>query len=186
MSGEAFAVDSLWTTFFMRLQPIQTWSDFYLWERFLTEHIEARSIIEIGTGGGGASIFLLMQAIDRGMSFDTFDQFEAPAWKLSPLCSMLGLQDHFHVGDVWGASGDVIRQIIADPARHPLVLFCDGGNKPREYREFGALLLPGDLIVVHDWMNEFGPLDMKPVAVDEWRVSECAALKSMTRFMVKK
>jgi hypothetical protein len=182
---EAYNTQSLWTCFFMGLQPIQNWDDFYLWDRFLMDRPEIRSVIEIGTGGGGASLFLLMQSIARGFTFDTFDQFAAPAWILSPLAKRLELEKHFHVGDVWIAQKAEIHRLIGDPANHPMVLFCDGGDKPREFKEFGGLLHAGDYIVVHDWMNEFGPVDMKAVAVTELLIAECDGLRSMTRFMVK-
>ena len=47
------------------------------------------------------------------------------------------------------------------------VLFCDGGNKVREFKTFAPHLKKGDIIAVHDWMTEIFPENTQDFAVKE-------------------
>lgn len=38
----------------------------------------------------------------------------------------------------------------------PALLFCDGGNKPRELKLYAPLIRPGDILMGHDYHNEYG------------------------------
>lgn len=35
------------------------------------------------------------------------------------------------------------------------LIFCDGGDKPREIRAYASVLRPGDLLLAHDYHNEY-------------------------------
>lgn len=159
----------------------QTWGDLALWERVLNEltghTAPLTGLIELGTGSGAFSLFLLMQCEARGLDFATFDRGPAGEGE-GPVGRRLDLQAHCTVGDLWGRGGDEVRAWFA-PKRagegtSPLLLFCDDGSKPREVATFGPLLRPGDALAVHDWGTEIGPHDMAcmdgrltPLAVGE-------------------
>jgi len=75
--------------------------------------------------------------------------------------------------------------LLTQPELHPFLLFCDDGDKPREFRTCVPWLWPGDLVAVYDWDMEFGVNDVQPVAVlvTELLASELYAYpKSKTRF----
>lgn len=42
-----------------------------------------------------------------------------------------------------------------DATDGPALLLCDGGDKPRELRMYAALLRPGDVLLGHDYHNEY-------------------------------
>jgi hypothetical protein len=138
----------------------QRWGDLEIWEQVLNEVGPLRLIIELGSGTGAFSNFLLLQALARGADFATFDRAPAPE---TTLAHRLDLQAHCWVGDLWSQAGDQVRQMLTTPEYHPLALFCDNGDKRREVLTFAPLLAAGDVLVVHDWGSEIGPDDMAPL-----------------------
>ena len=170
-----------WVTHFLGHGAVQFWSDFMLWDRFL-DAFPAKRLIELGTGAGGLSTYLALECIQRGMRFDTFDIF-LPDVAKSNVGKLIGLESMCHVGSLWAETGDVLRDMLI-AAEHPLILFCDGGDKPREVRLFGPLLKPGDLLCVHDYHNEFDD-DQVPANVHVEKVFEEQAKKlfSLTCWM---
>ena len=120
----------------------QWWTDYLVWEKLLNAHPEIERIVEIGTGAGGFSLFLQDQAIRRFGpvgSFWTFDH-GVPAFPIFGFTQL----------DVF-----VFPERVTQLLRHPMILHCDGGDKPREVRQFATRLLPGSLAVVHDYGVEF-------------------------------
>jgi len=64
---------------------------------------------------------------------------------------------------------DVRRWIMNKPG--PAFIYCDGGNKPKEFNLYAPILRVGDYIAAHDWdyggyrRAEIRPKDVaKPVA----------------------
>ena len=43
---------------------------------------------------------------------------------------------------------------MIEKAKHPLI-YCDGGNKPREFKAYSAIAETGTLLMVHDYPLEF-------------------------------
>jgi hypothetical protein len=142
---------------FLGVNCSQSWADFLFWERLLNARPGLRSIVELGTGEGGFSRYLSIQADARALLFSTFD--------------------HIHMDDQ-SAPGFQRLDIFAEPNQvracfvEPTVLFCDNGDKPREVNTFAPSLQPESLVVVHDWGTEitFGdiPGELKPVHEDLW------------------
>lgn len=177
----------LWDTWFLGRQAVQYWSDFLVWEQFLTcqTEIEIRRVIELGSGNGAFSLFLLLQCVQRGMAFDTFD-LTVTAAADTPVGRLLGLAKCCWAGDLWLDDCAAVKHVLAN-SEHPLLLFCDNGDKPREFRTFVPLLRPGDLIAVHDWGVEFSDasIDATPGLrnlVQEIFVAESTAIGTLTRF----
>lgn len=152
----------------------QSWPDLWLWERLLNAHPEIQAIIEIGTKHGGLSLYLLAQATYRGMAFWTCDILPCPR----PV-----LLQRFRKGNVFDFDGACLKRLLRD-APHPLILFCDGGDKQMEFRMFVPSLRPGDIVGAHDWGSEFWAHSVECLAeyVKPILLAECEALESITRF----
>lgn len=144
----------------------QIWADYYLWELVLNEHVDLNAIVEIGTWEGGFSLYLHTQASLRGMRFRTFDAVTPE--KVPP---------GFAKMDVFAHRDDLVSEL---QGLEPIALLCDGGNKPREMREFGAALSPPSIVLVHDWLTEMLPHDV-PDCLTPIHEEACDMLGSMTR-----
>ena len=148
-------------TWFMGVQCSQYAVDFVLWERLLNHNPDVDRIIELGTLWGGFSLFLFLQALQRNMTFITFDdgsyavtqcKTDGPLAVDTPLGQRLDLTDHCVHGNVFDDCYEIVTSYLQGPGR--CVLFCDDGNKPKEFATFAPLAKPGDIIVVHDWGTE--------------------------------
>jgi cephalosporin hydroxylase len=147
----------------------QSWADFLLWERLLNAHPELKTIVELGTGEGGFSRYLWLQAEARGLRFHTFDRVRMDGQKVPG----------FRRLDIFKQSAKV-RACF----RGPTVLFCDDGDKPREISTFAPLLRAGDLVVVHDWDIEIHA-DQVPAGLAAVHEDWCDELRSHSRVFVK-
>lgn len=157
---------SMRDTSFGGVPMAQVWADLVLWEALLNENPDLHLIVEIGTWQGGFSLWLNAQARARGMDFITYDA-------IRPERTIPG----FHRVDVFANE-----EHIADEAfDEPLILFCDGGNKPRELRTFPPYLQdPRSIVVVHDWGTETHPADV-PDTLEEIYGDFCDELGSISR-----
>lgn len=171
---------------FLGVRVLQRWVDFVVWEKLLNTHKELRAIIELGAAPGSFSIFLLLQSMQRGMKFWTYDikRFKGLGIATSQVARQLDLARHFRQGDIFDPHSSLIEVISRRPALHPLILLCDNGDKPREFCTFVPHLWKGDLVGVHDWTEEFGPANVKPMQdrVEPVFHEECEEIGSITRF----
>lgn len=137
----------------------QSWADFLLWERVFNAHPKLLRLVELGTGEGGFSRFLALQAETRGITFYTFDSVDMGH----------GL-DQFERCDIFAEPGRVATRFRPGAT----LLFCDDGDKPREVATFAPLLGIGDLVVVHDWGDEIAlrdiPSELRMIH-EEWCMS---------------
>lgn len=152
-----------------------------LWEKFLNVH-PIKAIVELGTLHGGFSQFLLMQAIQRNMGFWTFDVKRCEELDY-PLSRLIGLSDCFYQGNIFEEAKERVIEVLTVVAEHPLLLYCDNGNKPREVQTFTPFLRPGDYVAVHDYSTEFKTGDIEPVKhlVRPIWVEECKQVDILTR-----
>lgn len=168
---------------FLGIGMAQRWVDLVVWEHILNSYGELRTLIELGTGRGGFSIYLLLQALQRGMEFWTFD-YKPRVDLEAPVARVLRLSVHFRQADIFDKGQQRVTELLSTKSLHPLLLFCDDGHKPREFRIFAPLLLEGDLVGVHDWGIEFGERDLEYTRdrLEPVFLEECQALGSITRF----
>ncbi len=156
----------------------QIWIDFILWENVLNANPQCRAIVEIGTWKGGFSHFLYAQARARGMRFHTFDAVdpsrEIPGFEKLDCWSPVGLER------ISKLLGGLDGRVPAREDAEPVVLFCDGGNKPRELETFPPMCPPGSVFLVHDWGTETLPTDV-PDGLTEMYGDWCDTVGSMTR-----
>lgn len=177
---------NLWCVDFMHIKTVQFHVDFLVWERVLEANPDLKGIIELGSLYGGLSLFLALQAYQRGQEFATFDHV-APGACDTPLGKLIDLRGHSYTGDLFNGefrTGLKVRELLKTWA-HPIIFLCDDGDKPREFQEYAPLLTPGDIIGAHDFGNEFS-LDnvtdaIKPY-VEPYYHAECEAMGSLTRF----
>lgn len=166
MSGAPDLLHDFAATSFGGVTCAQFWIDFILWENLLNDQSQVKAIIEIGTWQGGFSWFLWAQAQVRGLEFQTYDVIQPD--REPPGFVRL---------DVW-ADPDELRDSL--PEWGPIVLFCDGGNKPRELATFPQYCAPGSIFVVHDWGTETLPRDV-PEGLVEMYGDWCDTVGSITR-----
>ena len=160
----------------------------WLWEKLLNERPEVKTIIEIGTKHGGFSLYLLAQALQRGLSFWTCD-IKDYGWAKEPLAKLFDLGKYFICGDVFAEDGKKLKHLLEKTQDiHPLILLCDGGQKELEFKMFVPSLRAGDIVGAHDWNREFWPHSVEPVKdmVEPIMWAECEALDSWTRFWRRK
>jgi hypothetical protein len=86
------------------------------------------------------------------------------------------LASHFHQVDILNNPEKVHTHF-----KHPLLLFFDNGNKPKEVEIYSPYLKAGDIAVVHDWKSE---IYMKDIPAN-WSMvfgSLCLEVGGITRF----
>lgn len=171
------ALDLMYDPFhatFLGIRMYQVWPDIMLWEKFFQEHHIA-TLLEIGTAKGGLSMFFLLQAKQRRFIFWTYD-IKVPDDTLGmPLGE--DLRRAFVKEDAFAPG---LKSLIT-VAQRPLMIFCDGGDKRREAREFTPLLRSGDFIAVHDWHNEIDEKDIDKILTPLYK-EECEKHESWTRW----
>ena len=125
---------------------IHTWFDLFFLNEILTEE-KFDVIIEIGTYQGGLTVFFGMHAVAQGAQVITFDirpESEGDPWQTHK--AMLPIT--YYNLDVFEPKVTAsIETIIRD---NRVLLYCDGGNKPREFKTFAPMLCKNDVIMVHD------------------------------------
>ena len=152
--------DGLFENYFCGIPMLQLWSDLRIWENLLNL-TPVKGMLELGTASGGLTTFLALQCHFRGIPFATSDHVRSTHLARFPVPI-----EHFS-GDMWSdIIGSKIHAMLDKPENHPFLLFCDGGDKPREFRTFAPWLHSGDIIGVHDVGNvqEFQAKDIEPVA----------------------
>ena len=156
---------SLSGTSFAGVPAAQIWADFVLWESLLNER-DYDSIIELGTFCGGFSLYLASQAEHRGMSFRTYD-VQAPERKIPGFVQI----------DIFASQVEIGEHM----QRHdPVIVLCDGGNKPRELTTFSRYVTPASTLVVHDWGTEMNRENI-PDNVEMVHEDYCVQLGSLSR-----
>lgn len=135
------------TTSYCGVEAHQWWHDYLVWEKLLNLHPEVEQIIELGTGIGGFALYLSDQAWHRNMIFQTYDIADPEIdW----------LAGYFNQMDIWKN----IPYVVRDFDLSPVILHCDGPDKPREIATFAPYLDVGSLAVIHDYGYEFFDSDI--------------------------
>ncbi|MHA2380528.1 MAG: hypothetical protein ACXADO_06665 [Candidatus Thorarchaeota archaeon] len=157
--------------------------DFELWDGFF-DKFEFRMFIELGTSEGGTSLYFLTKCKEQGIDFLTVDIRVKCEAEESPLGKELNLRSHRLIGDILSDS-DARRKvagIVSSDNGHPLVLYCDNGNKPQEFKFFAPLAKVGDFVIVHDWNVEISLNDVDLTGFETLFRTECNERRSPTRF----
>jgi cephalosporin hydroxylase len=122
----------------------QYWQDLFYLEKLITAH-EPKTVIEIGTGtGASAAFFANFNSVFNTFSFDIVDRR-----KIRPENVIFWQAHIFQPGTI-----RELAQIIESYRDEKLFIFCDGGDKTKEFLLFAPFLKIGDCIAVHDWKIE--------------------------------
>lgn len=147
-------------------------------------------IVELGTQSGGVTIALHEACAEARLdSFDIENNVLFTAefisvhalWPKTPR-ALFGRNVTFWSVDVLLEGDNLLRYPFSLPGRK--LLYCDNGNKREEVRLWSPYLKPGDLLGVHDWMEEIGPEDI-PAGFIPYRHEECQGRYLLSRFWLK-
>jgi hypothetical protein len=138
--------------------------------RFILANPKVDGIVEIGTALGALSIYLGLWGARLGVPVDTFDHSEFAFQKehnfdditAKPIFEKLGIT--LHRADVFTPEGQ--SAVIDLLMNKSIYLFCDGGNKAREFRTFVPFLGAGSIVSTHDWPGEIKPDDVAATVAD--------------------
>ena len=122
---------------------------FDIMSRILKDYPEIKSIVELGTFCGTMTMYLGLWGLRLGIPVHTFDVEPDNSMPVHHVFRALGI--HTHWVDVFSAEG--MREVL-DCLKEPGYLFCDGGDKQREYETFAPVVPAGTVISVHDWGTE--------------------------------
>lgn len=142
--------------------------------------VDFKQMVEIGTQSGNFSLYLYLFSLTKIAQFQTYDvkdQIDRTFVK-----DLLGFRNHFQELDVFKHIEEVA-ELLSRPGK--TVLFCDGGDKEREFNTFVPFLKPGDIVAVHDWGTEVHKKNLNLDSVDELEPKLCEQ-EGMIRFFVKK
>lgn len=143
------------STSFIGCATLQYHVDYFVWEKVFHRYSSrVKQVIELGTGFSGFSLFLLLHCIQRNIEFETFDHKTSHVLNRR-VADAVNLADHFHEVNILDNPEEIYSFF-----KHPMLLYCDNGNKPKEVKLFTPHLLAGDVVAVHDWMTEIKPKDI--------------------------
>lgn len=115
--------------------------DMYEWERII-KTIKPTKLIELGTGSGIMSMWL-----NQFVPVTSYDNYTA------------------HYPNI---VGDIFTKLQPDDLKGHIILFCDNGNKPLEFKTFVPHLDVGSIVAVHDWGTEFHEKDIDYSLVEKY------------------
>jgi len=138
----------------------QSFSSLFMWEKVLGS-LKFSRLIELGTSSGTLSGYFYLFCLNKGAEFYTFDIKKE--YVKTQVKDFLNLDEVFKSHDVLNDPG-FISELIKREGR--TVLFCDNGNKPKEFAIYATYLKAGDIICLHDWLQEYKYNDVKGVIKD--------------------
>ena len=167
---------------FLGYKMSQTPKSVWLWERVLRS-FPFKRIIDLGTWHGGLSLYFYLFCLEREAEFYTFDVRNKCFG--NRLMEITNFYNHFELLDIF-QNIEKIGSLITKQGL--TILFCDNGNKPREFNTFAPYLKKDDIIAVHDWLTEIFPENIKD-ACEKYNLQEIFSKEceeeGMTRFFQK-
>lgn len=125
------------------VRTITTWAEMFVIQKVLINERPKR-IIELGYGRGGVTLTFAIYAVQEPAEVHCYDNLRQRYHKLLDLAPV-----HLWQKDL--KEDDTILEIkkrIEAPGR--VLVYCDNGDKPWEFRMFSNFLKPGDVIMSHD------------------------------------
>ena len=166
---------------FMGTHVKQFFIEFLVWEKFFIKCGPLRRVVELGSGMGGFSFYLFLQAKFRNASFYTWD-INPVHQAVLPFAEEIGFSQRCHQGDLLKDEKVIkeIRDLIS--MKRKTLLFCDNGNKPKEVALYVPYLKPGDYMAVHDWDHEIFQKDIEGLPLKAYEIEHLEKLGCWTRF----
>jgi cephalosporin hydroxylase len=118
-----------------------------IFKHFINSDIRIGRIIELGTAHGGLSVLFGMFACSYGCKYITYDIHDTPNYK--DLFKRLDID--FRKKDIFANENEIAEEIKKEDIT---ILFCDGGDKIKEFNIFSKYLKKGDVILAHDYAQD--------------------------------
>lgn len=129
-------------------------------------------IVEFGSQKGCLSVYFAnLASVTEGFFFETYELFPKQDWYVrenggcghwfDKIKEISPYVNSFHE-DVF--CDKVVEHITNNIKDKKTFIFCDGGNKIKEFNTYAPLLKSGDCIAVHDWGVEINWEAIKKVA----------------------
>lgn len=128
----------------------------------LIHTFQVQLVVEIGVEHGGASAVLASRARYTQTHYHGIDI------TLHELDDDVRLLDgeNIHHRNAWlSTTVDEVAQWVRESAG-PCLVFCDGGDKPRELHLYAPILRSGDVLVGHDRGNEYTEEAIADIALE--------------------
>lgn len=125
--------------------------------RHLLEATTPSRILEIGTAGGGFTLFLRDALDDLGLlkvpikSFEIIDQVHYKILRDRGIEVIIqNIFDHSYLNL---EKPEAVESFIK--SKGLTLVLCDGGHKKAEFKQLAHLIKPGDVIMAHDYINTY-------------------------------
>ena len=158
---------------FMGRHIAQEPRDLLIWDEFFKKY-RIKTMIELGTGHGGMTLYFGLKCRDAGAKFYTYDNVTSTDFMM-PIEQKINLSASYTCIDIFSDEAKGIIGPLITNSPKPLCIFFDNGNKPREWSIYAPLTSPGDFCVVHDWDTEFKASDIGGVQVERILTKESDA-----------
>lgn len=117
---------------------------------FILQRERFKNIVELGTGQGGLTIVLGLNALRTGTRVVMFDIGNTLGGLYNKLRKCMPVI--FYNLDVFSDEAEKIISAITKDGR--CLLYCDNGDKCREFNTYVPYLKKHDMVIVHDWESE--------------------------------
>jgi hypothetical protein len=147
---------------------------------FIMYNFGINAVVELGADQGGLGVLFALQSFIgkniRYLGVELYDAHVHPKFlelvNLFPTASFL-------CADVFSDSCiDHVTNFIQEGRA---LIYCDNGNKPKEFETYAKCLKPGDLLMVHDYPNEFNE-DNSDFSILKQLYIECLSLTRIVLF----
>lgn len=114
---------------------------------YILQTAQIRLIVEIGVEHGGLAAWLTAYCAYTGCRYCGID--------ITLHALHAAVRGQIEERDAWSEPAvERVRHWMAE-TNGPALIICDGGDKPRELRLYAPLLRPGDVLLGHDYHNEY-------------------------------
>lgn len=121
---------------------------FDIFDSFLEKNKDLDLIVELGSGGGGLSMFLSDQCKKHNIKFVTYEK--NPDQGITDNIEFSNRNIDFRQKDIF--SPETISEVNELVNSHgKTLILCDGGNKIDEFRIYSDIIKLGDIIMAHDY-----------------------------------
>ena len=132
----------------------QSLESLYIIKKILDDNPDILRIVELGTANGGTALFFGACISERGGLVLTVDQtklmtggYEGWIEQAQKLNVSFLYKDNF--------TPDAVQYVKDFIGNNRAMIFCDDGDKKREVALYCKILKPNDLLLAHDYENEF-------------------------------
>jgi len=114
---------------------------------------QIRTVLEIGVEHGGLAVWLEAYGYYTGCTYHGID-ITLNALHTKVRDDMAGSMIEQY--DAWESATVAKMGAFLAEKDAPALIICDGGNKPKELHLYAPLLRSGDVLIGHDYHNEYG------------------------------